>query len=132
MYEWLLVLHVLSAFALVAGFVAFWGLTLATRTGFSESMGSVAAPFGAVTGIGTIGTLVFGIWLAIYVDGYELWDGWILASLVLWTIGGWAGGRAGKEFERGPEGRQGWLRFQALNSLLILAILVLMIWKPGA
>src|SRR5918999_419881 len=84
MYEWLLVLHVLSGFALVASLVAFWGMTIAAYTGFRPTLGAVAAPFGAAAGIGTIGTLVFGIWLALYVDGYELWDGWILAALVLW------------------------------------------------
>ena len=46
--------------------------------------------------------LVFGIWLAIDLDAYQLWDGWILASLVLWADGGWAGGKAGKAFEADP------------------------------
>ena len=38
------------------------------------------------TGPGTSAALlllVFGIWLALYVDGYEIWDGWILGALVL-------------------------------------------------
>ena len=66
------------------------------------------------------------------VDAYQLWDGWILASLVLWAIGGWAGGQAGKSFESGPGGREAGIRFQAINSVAVLVILVLMIWKPGA
>jgi uncharacterized membrane protein len=77
--------------------------------------------------------LVFGIWLAIDVDDYELWDGWILASLVLWAIGGWAGGQAGRAFEADPIAwRARGIRFQAINSVALLLILVLMIWKPGA
>jgi uncharacterized membrane protein len=80
-----------------------------------------------------MGTIVLGIWLAIDIDGYELWDGWILASLVLWALAGWAGGESGKTFARDPVGgRRTGIRLQALNSVGILAILVLMIWKPGA
>jgi uncharacterized membrane protein len=139
MYEWLLVLHVLSAFALVAGFAGFWGLTLATRGGGSAAIGSLAAAFGAVTGLGTLGTLVFGIWLAIYVDGYELWDGWIIASLVLWVIGTGAGRQTGVVMTQAglggadaPRLRRRGLLLQVVASLSILAILVLMIFKPGA
>lgn len=136
LYDWLLFLHVLSAFVAVAGMTVLWGLAVGTRPPEPALAGTTASSIGRWGGIavgaGLMGALLLGVWLAIDVDGYEIWDGWILASLVLWTIGGWAGGRAGKEFERGPEGRRGWLRFQALNSLLILAILVLMIWKPGA
>ncbi len=88
---------------------------------------------GILVGVGMLGTIVFGIWLAIDVDGYELWDGWILASLLLWALGGWAGGKAGKEFTQSSvSGRRAGIRFQALNTLAVLVILVLMIWKPGA
>ena len=31
------------------------------------------------------GLLIFGVWLALYVDGYELWDGWILGALALFA-----------------------------------------------
>jgi uncharacterized membrane protein len=136
LFDWLLFLHVLSAFVGVAALVALWGLVAGTRGPAPAIDGPTASAFGKWAGIGVgvglMGALVFGVWLAIDVDGYELWDGWILASLVLWMLGGWAGGKAGKEAERGPEGRSGWIRFQALNSAAVLAILVLMIWKPGA
>jgi uncharacterized membrane protein len=136
LYDWLLFLHVLAAFAGVAGLVMLWGLAVGTRAPEPAFAGPTAASFGRAAGIGVgVGltvALVFGVWLAIDVDGYELWDGWILASLVLWLASGWAGAKAGKEFERGPEGRRSWIRFQGANSVLVLAILVLMIWKPGA
>ncbi len=136
LYDWLLFLHVLSAFVGVGAMTALWALALGTRQPAPAFDGPAASSFGRwsgiAVGVGLTGALVFGVWLAIDVDAYEVWDGWILASLVLWAIGGWAGGKAGKEFERGPEGRSGWLRFQALNSVLVLAILMLMIWKPGA
>jgi uncharacterized membrane protein len=32
------------------------------------------------------GLLVFGVWLALCVDGYELWDGWILGALGLFVV----------------------------------------------
>ena len=94
-------------------------------------------PFGRIAGIlvgvGMMGAIVFGIWLAIDVDDYQVWDPWILASLVLWLLSGWAGGEAGKAFERDPVGkRRAGIRFQAVNSVGVLVILVLMIWKPGA
>jgi uncharacterized membrane protein len=136
LYDWLLFLHVFSAFVGVGALVVLWGLVAGTR----EPEPAIDAPTatalgkwaGIGVGVGLMGALLFGIWLAIEVDGYELWDGWILASLVLWAVGGWSGGRAGKEAERGPEGRAGWIRFQAINSAAVLLILVLMIWKPGA
>lgn len=136
LYDWLLFLHVLSAFVAVGALTLLWGLVLGTRAPTPSIDGATAASLGKWGGIavgaGMIGALLLGIWLAIDVDGYELWDGWILASLVLWAVGGWAGGKAGREFERGPEGRSGGIRFQALNSVVLLVILVLMIWKPGA
>lgn len=136
LYDWLLFLHVLAAFAGVAGLIVLWGVVTATREPAPALDGPAAASLGKwagiAVGVGLTVALVFGVWLAIDVDGYELWDGWILASLVLWLLGGWAGGKSGKEAGRGPEGRQGWLRYQALNSAAVLVILVLMIWKPGA
>ena len=136
LYDWLLALHVLAAFAGVAGLIVLWGLAVGTREPEPAIAGPTAAALGKwggiTVGVGLTVALVFGIWLAIDVEAYELWDGWILASLVLWLLGGWAGGKSGKEAVRGPEGRRGWLRYQALNTVAVLVILVLMIWKPGA
>jgi hypothetical protein len=137
LYDWLLFLHVLSAFVLVGALTALWGLVLATRPSAPMLDAAGAMRFGRIggplVGVGMMGTIIFGVWLAIYVDGYELWDGWILASLVLWGFAGWSGGAAGKEFQRDAVGRRrAVIRLQALNSLAILVMLVLMIWKPGA
>jgi hypothetical protein len=135
--DWLLFLHVLSAFVLVAALVALWGLVLATRPASpildgegATRLGNLAGP---LVGAGMAGTLVFGVWLALDDDAYEIWDGWIIAALVLWAIGGWTGDRAGKAFQKDPvAGRPDAIRFHALASLAALVILVLMIWKPGA
>lgn len=137
LYDWLLFLHLLSAFLVVGALTTLWALILGTRTATADIDSDSAMRFGRtggiLVGVGMMGTIVFGIWLAIDVDGYELWDAWILASLVLWLFGGWAGGRAGQQFERDPvAGRRAGIRLQALNSVAVLVILVLMIWKPGA
>ena len=136
LYDWLLFLHVLSAFLAVGAMSALWGLILGTR---GEGMLDQASAmtygrfFGILVGVGMMGAILFGIWLAIDVDNYQLWDGWILASIVLWAISGWAGGQAGKAFEADPvAGRAKGIRFQAINSVGLLLILILMIWKPGA
>ncbi|MDQ4030528.1 MAG: hypothetical protein M3168_05750 [Actinomycetota bacterium] len=137
LYDWLLFLHVLSAFVLVGALTALWGLVFATRPAAPLLDGGGATRFGRLggplVGVGMGGTIIFGIWLAIDVDGYELWDGWILASLLLWIVAAWSGGRAGKEFQADPVGRRrDGMRFQSFTSLVVLVILVLMIWKPGA
>lgn len=137
LYDWLLALHVLSAFVVVAALVVLWALVYATRPAApmltGDAPGRLGALAGPLVGIGMGLTLVFGIWLALHVDGYELWDGWILGALVLWMLGGWAGGEAGRRFRADPVGgRAAAVRFQALNSVAIVLILVLMVWKPGA
>ena len=137
LYEWLLFLHVVGAFVAVGALTALWGLILGTRAAMPEIDADSAMRFGRLGGIlvgaGMMVALVFGIWLAIDVDAYELWDGWILASLILWAFAGAMGARGGQAFEKDPVGgRAAGIRYQAITSLAILAILLLMIWKPGA
>ena len=135
--DWILALHLLAAFALIAAEVAFsimiaalWRSDSPSRVASTMLLARVGV---ILVGVGMAGTIVFGIWLAIDDDAYHIWDGWILASLILWAISGALGGRAGQTFEKDPVGgRAAGIRFQAISSVLILAILVLMIWKPGA
>ena len=135
-YDWLLALHVLSAITVIASLTALWILIIATRPAGQAITPESAMTYGRVggplVGIGMVGTVLLGIWLAIDAEGYQLWDGWILASLILWAVAGWAGGQAGRAFQKDPvAGRQTGIRFQALTSLAVFVILVLMIWKPG-
>jgi uncharacterized membrane protein len=138
--DWLLFFHVLSAFALVGSMATFWALVLATRPAsplLSQSAaGGVVRPTNVLVIIGTVGTIVFGVWLAIDLDRYHVWDGWILAAIILWAIAGFLGDQSGKAFTKAMDGsledRRRGLRFHSAGSLVILAILVLMIWKPGA
>ena len=137
LFDWLLFLHVLSAFLAVGALTALWALVLSSRGDTPMVSPDSAMQFGRAAGIlvgvGMMGAIIFGIWLAIDVDGYELWDGWILASIVIWAISGWAGGQSGKAFASGAaDARQTGIRYQAINSVGLFVILLLMIWKPGA
>jgi hypothetical protein len=134
-YDWLLFLHVLSACALVVTVVIFSAFALGAATD-SRVLG-VANVMWAVGGLGT---LILGIWLALYVDGYEIWDGWIIAAIVLWAIATELGRRAQLGFApqaAGPEGTATGVAQQAtlmhwLRSLVVLLLLIVMIYKPGA
>ena len=105
MYYTLLFLHVLSAFVLVTSEVLFTTTILAGHRA-AGAPGEGASPLRLLrfavpaVAVGSIGVLVFGIWLAIDVDGYEVWDGWILAAIVLWAVWGALGGYIGKIVRR--------------------------------
>src|SRR5215213_2887734 len=78
----------------------------------------------------TYTAVVLGIWLALHLDEYDFFDGWILGAIVLWMAATGLGVRAriGAEdvsAERAP--LMHWLR-----TVAIVGLLVLMIWKPGA
>jgi hypothetical protein len=125
MYDFLLFVHVLSGFALMTPLVMY--------TGFA--VGVPATPMTIRTaeilwGIGGLGTLVFGVWLALDVDGYEIWDGWILGALILWAAAMETGRRA---FEATKGGNtQAMVPWHVARVVIVLALLVVMIYKPGA
>ena len=131
--DWITALHVLSAFALVGAMVVLWFGYLALRADgvASAALGRLFRVGSIVVAIGLTGTLVFGVWLSISLDGYAPWDGWVIAALVLWAIAGGAGERAGRT-SREPGGVQRALVLHTVSSLAIVLILVDMIWKPGA
>ncbi len=97
--DWILSLHVLSAFAYVAGMVIFWVLIVAVRrTDTPEGtirMEPIVKVGNAAVGIGAGGTIVLGIWLAFSYGGYDIWDGWIIAAIVLWALAAAVGQRTG-------------------------------------
>ncbi|MET0563161.1 MAG: hypothetical protein ABW114_06925, partial [Gaiellaceae bacterium] len=74
--DWLLALHVLSAFAYVAGVVLFWILIVAVRRIDTPEetirMGPIVNVGNAAVGIGAGGTILLGIWLAFALDGYAI------------------------------------------------------------
>jgi hypothetical protein len=132
LYEWLLFLHILAAFLLVSGLVAYSALLLGP--GGAAASRALGPPALALWNVGGLGVLVLGVWLALEVDGYELWDGWIIAAVVLWFVASAAGGRLGAGVREGssPQGidRAGLLL--AVMALATLALLLDMIFKPGA
>jgi uncharacterized membrane protein len=157
-YDWLLFFHVAAAFALVAALVVYWVIAVAARNvdraADSVRYFQVARPANVLVIAGTVGTLIFGIWLAIYVDGYELWDGWIIAAIVLWVIAAVTGQRGGVIYaqaqklaeQRVLEGRgdepspelkamlqdRRAMLLNIISSLAVVVIIVDMIYKPGA
>jgi uncharacterized membrane protein len=155
--QWMLALHVLSAFSLVAGMILFWVLIVVGRRidtpGDTLRLGPVAKVGNATVGIGLGGTIILGVYLAFAVDGYAIWDGWILAALVLWFVGTELGRRTGAAYMEAPRkaqeleaaGQSGpnaellalnrtsrGVFFHALTSAVVLLIIIDMIWKPGA
>jgi uncharacterized membrane protein len=154
--DWLLALHLLAAFALMAALVLFtavlvagWAVDRPRRAAALSRVGRLGTP---IVGAGAGLALVFGIVLAIDIDGYEVWDVWILVSIALWVLGGACGGRVGAHYEearklaeplaeRGDEPSADLAaqfsdrRIAALHAITVAAftlILVLMIFKPGA
>jgi hypothetical protein len=129
--DWVLALHLLSAFALVAAVVMFWVLYLALDAAIPGlvRIGTIAVA------AGSIGTLVFGVWLAISLDAYQVWDGWVIAAIVLWAIAFETGRRSGEVVAGdvpSAEARSRALVLHGVSSLAILLLLIDMIWKPGA
>ena len=88
--DWILALHVLSAATYGASIILFWVLVVAVRsTDTAEGtvrLGPMVMVGNVAVGIGAAGTIIFGIWLALSVGNYDLWDGWIIAAIVLWVI----------------------------------------------
>jgi hypothetical protein len=131
--DWILALHVLGAVALVAAMVVFWILVVAARSGdgvATMTANPISTAATVAVSAGVAGTLVFGVWLALSVGGYDLWDGWIVAALVLWAIGTETGRRSGVEFAAGRRDRG--LLMHTISSIAIVLVLVDMVWKPGA
>jgi hypothetical protein len=155
--EWVLAFHVLSAFAYIAGMVVFWVLIVAVRRADTAEetirLEPVVKVGNAAVGIGAGGTILLGIWLAFSYGGYDIWDGWIIAALVLWVVAAALGSRTGAAYmqgmnkavelrtagQTGPNAEllalnrtQNGLLFHALASVVLLLIVIDMIWKPGA
>jgi hypothetical protein len=134
-YEFLLFCHVLAAFMLLAMVVMYSSFALGGP-----------APTRAVTiaqvldGIGGAGTIIFGVWLAIYLDPYHLWDGWIIAAIVLWAAAAETGRRSHAALQPSVAAGNGEattldpaiVQWHVIRTVLILVLLADMIFKPGA
>jgi uncharacterized membrane protein len=153
--DWALALHVLSAFAYVGGMVLFWILIVSVRKVATPletiRMEPIVKVGNAAVGLGAVGTIVLGIWLAFRLDSYAIWDGWIIAALVLWFVAAGLGQRTGVAYMQGMNkakaldvaGETGpneellalnrtstGVLLHSLASLAVLLILLDMIFKP--
>jgi hypothetical protein len=124
-YDWLLFLHLIGAFAAVGSAVVFSVLLLGADRVAGAELTFLAR---RLWDVGGLLTLVFGIWLAL--DDYGIGDGWILTALVLWAIAAGAGIRLGMAMEEG--GGERVRPLYAVMTIAVLALLVVMIYKPGA
>jgi hypothetical protein len=130
----LLFLHVLSAFAFVAGTVMLSSYVL----GSPVHRGSLTLA-NVLFGAGSVGTLVFGVWLALDLDDYEIWDGWIIAALVLWVLANGAGQNADSGIRKAIGDNDAAVSLDRrivfshwMRVLWVLLLLIVMVWKPGA
>jgi hypothetical protein len=155
--DWLLFLHVLAAFILVAAEVLFTFLIawLWKRDVPSDiARVSGISRFGnALVGVGAGGVLVLGIVLAFEADSYAIWDPWIVAAIVLWLVWADLGRRTGKVYDTAGararalvnEGRdepnpelgamfrsRAGLWFHTASVAVVVLLLLDMIYKPGA
>jgi uncharacterized membrane protein len=155
--EWVLSLHVLSAFSYVAGLVLFWVLIVAVRRADTPDetirLEPVVKVGNAAIGIGAGGTILFGLWLAFSYGDYDIWDPWIIIALVLWVAAAAVGSRTGMAYMQGmnkavelrtagqtgpnPEllalnRTQNGLIMHALATLIVVLIVLDMLFKPGA
>jgi len=156
-YETLLFLHVTGAFLLLGGSVTAAVLNVSALR--RERPSEIALLLGlvrfAVYAIyaGVLLTIVFGLWLVRASPwGYGYGDAWVVAALVLWVyanaVGG-LGGRREDETRRLAESLAAegdalsaelharmrdpvTLALEYSGGAAIVAILALMIWKPGA
>ena len=135
MYDFLLFVHVLSAFMLMAVVVMYTAWAL-----HAPAPPRLVLLAEILWGIGGAGTLIFGVWLVFNVDGYGILDGWVIAALVLWALSAEAHRRAYTAI-RPTAGIDGAViapddaamaRWSAVRAALVLLLLLVMIFKPGA
>ncbi len=125
MYDWLLFLHVLAAFLLGITVVMYSAVALGSALG-----GRATFVADRCWDVGGLGTLILGIWLALHLDEYEIWDGWIIGAIVLWLIATGLGETVRKRLADGETAAVTTMHW--LRTLTVVGLLVLMVWKPGA
>ena len=132
MYHTLLTIHLFAAFALAIGLVVYSAFVLGSPVNATTRL--VAE---IMWGLGGLGTLVFGIWLALYLDAYKIYDGWIIAAVVLWVLAMGSGAQVSRRVK--PAGDDSGVAVDRrtqiahwMRTVYFVALLVVMVWKPGA
>ena len=155
--DWIFSFHLLMAATLVGSLVMSWIVVVALRSAGTPaetlSLHRVAMVGTAATWVGLVGAISFGIWLAILRDAFHVWDGWVIAAIVLWVIATVALQRSFAEYAKPVRKAKELisagqseesadlvtlnrsstaLLLRALASAAVVLIVVDMIWKPGA
>jgi uncharacterized membrane protein len=155
-YQWLLVFHMIGAFMVLGGamMAGIFNVEALRRERPSEIVVLFRLARYAVMSItvGMVVALAFGLWLVADLDYVKLSATWVIVALVLWFVANALGGIGGGRDKRTRElaerlAAQGDQPSAELRSrlrdpvslalswgsgLAVIAILALMIWKPGA
>jgi hypothetical protein len=123
-YHTLLFFHLVAAFLLAVTVVMYSAVALGGAS--SPRMLFVAD---RCWDVGGLGTLIFGIWLALNLDEYDFFDGWILLALGLWLVATGLGQSVQRRI--GSEDARAVVALHWIRTIVVLALLVTMIWKPG-
>jgi hypothetical protein len=146
-------LHLISAFAVAAALVLFSVLVVSgrrmTTLEQTRALFRVAPVGNALITAGLALVLIFGVILAVDSDRFNIWDGWVIAAIVLFAIFGGVGQRSGAyytEVQKLAEEPGGGNEAEVLARLrastgatlhvatiaLFVLIVLDMIYKPGA
>jgi hypothetical protein len=126
-YDWLLFFHLLAAFLLAVTAVTYSAVALGAATGPRTLFVADRC-----WDVGGLGTLILGVWLALYLDEYEIWNGWIIGAIVLWAVATGLGETVRKRIAEADAVDSRAALVHWLRTLAVIGLLVLMIWKPGA
>jgi uncharacterized membrane protein len=153
--DWLLFLHVSGAFLLLGGAVAAGILNVAAQGRQRPSeialLLGLIRPAVIVISVGFVVSFAFGLWL-VHEANFGYGDAWVVISLVLWAVAGFLGDQGGRRDRATRElaerlategdGPSPELRARLRDpislvcsygsALAVLAILGLMIWRPGS
>jgi hypothetical protein len=155
--DWIFALHLLSAATLVGALVMSWIVVVASLSAHTPeatlNLHRVGIVGTGATIFGLAGAFGFGIWLAILHDAFQVWDGWVIAAIVLWAIATVGLLRSFAEYQKPVEKARALaasgqndpsteltalnrastgLVLRALASAAVVLIVIDMIWKPGA
>lgn len=155
LYDWLLFLHVAGAFMVLGGAVmaVIFNVTALRRERPSEIalLYKLTQTAAALVSTGMLVTLAIGLWL-VHEAHYGYGETWVVLALVLWVVSGALGGIGGgrekqtrllaERLSGEGDALTGELRGRLRDpvtlglsygsGVLVLVILILMIWKPGA
>jgi hypothetical protein len=125
MYDWLLFFHLIAAFLLAVTIVMYSAVALG-----ATAPGRTLFVADRCWDVGGLGTLILGIWLALNVDQYDLLDGWIIGAIVLWFVATGLGQTVQRRMASGETSAVDTMHW--IRTLVVIGLLVLMVWKPGA